>query len=61
MTVKAVVHSPLQLFLLLLGEATLTAIVLATNAYASLTMERESIKHVHPRPWHPLTRNELIV
>ena len=52
--------SPLQLFLLLLGEETLQQIVTATNAYASLSMQAAA-EFRRPRPWHPLTRNELII
>ena len=52
--------SPLQLFLLLLGEETLVAIVNATNEYASsITEGITDLKHA--RPWHPITRNELII
>ena len=52
--------SPLQLFLLLLGEETLQQIVTATNAYTSLSMQAAA-EFRCPRPWHPLTRNELII
>ena len=38
MTVRVPIITPLQLFLLLLGEQTLTAIVNATNANAAATM-----------------------
>ena len=61
MTVRVPIKSPLQLFLLLLGEETLESIVTATNAYALLVTERELQNFDRPRPWHPLTRNELIV
>ena len=61
MTVRVPIVDPLQLFLLLLGEGTLLAIVGATNAYACQVMEEELLNFARPRPWHPLTRNELIV
>ena len=61
MTVKVPIKSPLQLFLLLLGESTLQSIVKATNAYALYAMEEEIRNFERPRPWHPITRNELIV
>ena len=60
MTVRVPIITPLQLFLLLLGEQTLTAIVNATNANAAATMALVT-DFSHIRPWHPLTRNELIV
>ena len=60
MTVRVPISTPLQLFLLLLGEETLLAIVNATNAYAATVMALET-DFDSPRPWHPLTRNELIV
>ena len=60
MTVRVPIITPLQLFLLLLGEQTLTAIVNATNANAAATMALVT-DFSCIRPWHPLTRNELIV
>ena len=60
MTIRVPIASPLQLFLLLLGEGTLLAIVAATNANATLVMALET-DYTNVRPWHPLTRNELIV
>ena len=54
------VQSPLQLFLLVLGEETLLQILTATNAYAAMVMDNTTGLQ-DPRPWHPLTRNELIV
>ena len=61
MTVQVPITSPLQLFLLLLGKETLLTIIGATNAYASQIMKEELLNSTRPRPWHPLTRNELIV
>ena len=61
MRLRVPIISPLQLFLLLLGEKTLQSIVTATNAYALLVTQREAMNYDRPRPWHPLTRNELIV
>ena len=62
MTVRVPISTPLQLFLLMLGEETLLAIVLATNAYASLVMSDPThLEFDRARSWHPLTRNELIV
>ena len=60
MTVRVPIITPLQLFLLLLGEETLLAIVSATNANAAVVMALET-DYINVRPWHPLTRNELIV
>ena len=60
MTVRVPITTPLQLFLLLLGEQTLTAIVNATNANAAATMALVT-NFSRIQPWHPLTRNELIV
>ena len=61
MTVRVPIVTPLQLFLLLLGEGTLLAIVNATNANAAAFMEMVLDNLSSTRPWHPLTRNELIV
>jgi hypothetical protein len=52
--------SPLQLFLLLLSEEALAAIVNATNIYAASVMNTTTDFRC-TRPWYPLTRNELIV
>lgn len=57
---KVSIGSPIQLFLLLLGEETLLSIVDATNAYAT-SVTQAAVEFRRPRPWHPLTRNELIV
>ena len=62
MTVRVPIVTPLQLFLLLLGEETLLAIVLATNAYAAQVMsDPVHLEFEHARSWHAITRNELIV
>ena len=60
MTIRVPIVTPLQLFLLPLGEETLLAIVKATNANAASTMALVT-DYTNARPWHPLTRNELIV
>lgn len=61
-TVRVPIITLLQLFLLLLGEGTLLVIVSATNAYATLIITNPTTTEFHAaRPWHPLTRNELIV
>ena len=60
-TVRVPVVDPLQLFLLLLGEGTLLAIVSVTNVYTCWVMEEELLNFTQSRPWHFLTRNELIV
>ena len=60
MTVRVPISTPLQLLLLLLGEGTLLAIVSATNANAASIMALDT-DYSYVRPWHPLTRNELIV
>ena len=61
MRLRVPIISPLQLFLSLLGEETLELILTATNAYALLVTQEEAMHYKRPRPWHPLTRNELIV
>ena len=60
MYARVPIISPLQLFLLLLGEETLIAIVNAINTYAASVTE-VIIEFRRTRPWYPLTRNELIV
>ena len=60
MTVRVPISISLQLLLLLLGEGTLLAIVSATNANAASIMALDT-DYSYVRPWHPLTRNELIV
>ena len=54
------IQSPLQLFLLLLGEETLLQILTTTNVYTAMVMDNAA-GFQDPRPWNPLTRNELIV
>jgi Transposase IS4 len=49
---------PLYLFLFLFGEQTLAAIVVSTNAYANFFTQKPHPRR--PRPWHDLTRNELL-
>ena len=61
MHLRVPVISPLQSFLSLLGEETLESILTATNAYALLVTQEEATHYKRPRPWYPLTRNELIV
>ena len=60
MSPRVPIISPLQLFLLLLGEETLVAIVNATNMNAAATMALVT-DFTNVRPRYPLTRNELIV
>ena len=60
MTVRVPISTSLQLLLLLLGEGTLLAIVSTTNANAASIMALDT-NYSYVRPWHPLTRNELIV
>jgi Transposase IS4 len=53
------IDDPLRLFLALFGEESLDVIVDATNAKAdSLTPD---IPSPRPRPWTPISRNELII
>ena len=53
--------SLLQLFLLLLGEESLATMITATNAHAEEVLHHEDNDSFRrTRPWHPLTRNELI-
>ena len=59
MQVLVPIVSALQLFLLLLGEASLAAMVTATNANAAKDWHYDD-SFRYQRPWHPLTRNELI-
>ena len=51
--------SALQLFLFLVGEASLAAMVAATNASAEKDWHQDD-SFRYQRPWYPLTRNELI-
>ena len=59
MHVLVPIVSALQLFLLLLGEASLAAMVTATNANTTKDWHYDD-SFRYQRPWHPLTRNELI-
>jgi Transposase IS4 len=52
-------NDPLQLFLHLFGEQSLEQIVTSTNTNASFYTQKP--RTYNPRPWIPLTRNELIV
>ena len=59
MHVLVPITSALQLFLLLLGEESLTAMVSVTNTFAEKDWHWNDA-YRYQRPWHPLTRNELI-
>ena len=60
MTPNVPIRDPIQLFLLLLGEETLKSIVIAINEYATIRLQGPH-NIARPRPWRPLTRNELII
>ena len=50
---------PISVFLHLLGEQTLAALVESTNEYANYYTQKPTLPR--SRPWYNLTRNELIV